>query len=121
MKKLQLSFSASYFYHALNCTLLERAQHLQAMPYERSAQRVDHANGFKNKTVLIDMDEVTFEPPKVRSGGFYSSALDVRTVRNQVSRQAHTHHQRPGALEQGAQAPHARGHAALQRRRLLGV
>jgi putative transposase len=50
---------------------IERAQHLQATPYERSAQRVDYANGYKNKTVLTRMGEVTFEVPQVRSGGFY--------------------------------------------------
>ena len=55
---------------------IERAQHLQATPYERSAQRVDHANGYKNKTVLTRMGEVTFEVPQVRLGGFYPSALE---------------------------------------------
>lgn len=30
---------------------IERAQHLQAMPHERSAQRVDQANGYKPKTM----------------------------------------------------------------------
>ena len=55
---------------------IERAQHLQAMPYERSAQRIDQANGFKPKTVLTRMGEITFEVPQVRSGGFYPSALE---------------------------------------------
>ena len=55
---------------------IERAQHLQATPYERSAQRVDYANGYKDKTVLTRMGEVTFEVPQVRSGGFYPSALE---------------------------------------------
>ena len=40
---------------------IERAQHLQASPYERSAQRVDYANGYKPKTVLTRLGEVTFE------------------------------------------------------------
>ena len=40
---------------------IERAQHLQAMPYERSAQRQDYANGYKPQTVLTRMGEVTFE------------------------------------------------------------
>ena len=40
---------------------IERAQHLQATPYERSAQRVDYANGYKSKTVLSRLGEVTFE------------------------------------------------------------
>jgi len=55
---------------------IERAQHLQAMPYERSAQRIDQANGFKPKTVLTRMGEITFEVPQVRPGGFYPSALE---------------------------------------------
>ena len=55
---------------------IERAQHLQAMPYERSAQRVDQANGYKPKTMLTRMGDITFEVPQVRSGGFYPSALE---------------------------------------------
>ena len=46
------------------------------MPYERSAQRVDYANGYKDKTALTRMGEVTFEVPQVRSVGFYPSALE---------------------------------------------
>jgi len=55
---------------------IERAQHLQAMPYERSAQRQDYANGYKSNTVLTRLGEVTFDVPQVRSGGFYPSALE---------------------------------------------
>ena len=33
---------------------IERAQHLHAMPYERSAQRVAQANGYKPKTPVFD-------------------------------------------------------------------
>ena len=55
---------------------IERVQHLQAMPYERSAQRVDQANGYKPKTVLTRMGEITFEVPQVRTAGFYPSALE---------------------------------------------
>ena len=43
------------------------------MPHERSAQRVDQANGYKSKTMLTRMGEITFEVPQVRSGGFYPS------------------------------------------------
>ena len=46
------------------------------MPYERSAQRVDQANGYKPKTMLTRMGEITFEVPQVRSSGFYPSALE---------------------------------------------
>jgi transposase-like protein len=55
---------------------IERAQHLKATPYERSSQRVDYANGYKPKTVLTRLGEVTFDVPQVRSGGFYPSALE---------------------------------------------
>ena len=66
---------------------IERAQHLQATPYERSAQRVDYANGYKSKTVLTRLGEVTFEVPQVRSGGFYPSWLTstILTARRQLS------------------------------------
>ena len=55
---------------------IERAQHLQAMPYERSAQRQDHANGYKSKTVLTRLGKIEFEVPQVRSSNFYPSALE---------------------------------------------
>jgi transposase-like protein len=55
---------------------IERSRFLSAQPYERSAERVDHANGFKPKTVLTRMGEVTFDVPQVRAGGFYPSALE---------------------------------------------
>jgi putative transposase len=46
------------------------------MPYERSAQRVDQANGFKAKTMLTRLGEISFEVPQVRTAGFYPSALE---------------------------------------------
>ena len=55
---------------------IERAQHLQAMPYQRSAQRVDQANGYKSKTMLTRMGEITVEVPQVSAAGFYPSALE---------------------------------------------
>lgn len=57
-------------------SLIEREQHLQAAPYERSSQRRDYANGFKSKTVLTRLGEIEFKVPQVRSGGFYPSALE---------------------------------------------
>lgn len=58
---------------------IERSQYLQAMPYERSAQRIDQANGFKSKTMLTRLGNIAFDVPQVRSGGFYPSALDKGT------------------------------------------
>ncbi len=55
---------------------------MPARPYERSARRVDQANGYKSKTktktktILTRMGEITFEVPQVRSGGFYPSVLE---------------------------------------------
>lgn len=65
---------------------IERAQHLQTMPYERSAQRVDQANGYKPKTVLTRMGEITFEVPQVRSGGFYPRTRVATLFPNSASR-----------------------------------
>ena len=65
---------------------IERAQHLQAMPYERSAQRVDHSNGYKPKTMLTRMGEITFEVPQVRSSGFYPTPAPWSAVAARNSR-----------------------------------
>lgn len=55
---------------------IERAQYLQASPFERTTQRVDYANGFKPKTMLTRMGKITFDVPQARGGGFYPSALE---------------------------------------------
>jgi putative transposase len=55
---------------------IERSHHLNAQPYERSDGRRDHANGFKPKTVMTRMGEITFAVPQVRASDFYPSALE---------------------------------------------
>jgi transposase-like protein len=55
---------------------IERAQHLTAQPYERSAGRSGYANGFKPKTIMTRLGEVTFDVPQVRDSRFYPAALD---------------------------------------------
>ena len=55
---------------------IERDKYLNAKPYERSAERKGHANGYKPKTVKTRVGEVTFDIPQVREGGFYPEALD---------------------------------------------
>lgn len=55
---------------------IERAEYLGAGPHERTPERRDHANGFKPKTMLTRMGEVTFAVPQTRQGGFYPSALE---------------------------------------------
>ena len=46
---------------------IERAHHLNAQPYERTDGRRDHANGFKPKTVMTRMGEITFAVPQVKA------------------------------------------------------
>lgn len=56
--------------------LQERAQALQAQPYERTDSRTGHANGFKPKTLDTRVGSITFAVPKARGLSFYPSALD---------------------------------------------
>ena len=63
---------------------IERSEFLGAAPYERSANRRDYANGFKPKTMLTRVGELTFEVPQVRSGDFYPSALEKGTRTDQA-------------------------------------
>jgi transposase-like protein len=55
---------------------MERQKHLGVGPYERSAERQGHANGFKPKTVSTRIAPITFDIPQVREGGFYPQALE---------------------------------------------
>ena len=54
---------------------IERSDFLRADPHERTDDRRDYANGFKPKTVMTRLGELTFDIPQVRGGGFYPSAL----------------------------------------------
>lgn len=55
---------------------IERDAFIGARPYERTETRRDYANGFKPKTMLTRLGEVTFQVPQVRCGDFYPSALE---------------------------------------------
>jgi len=60
---------------------LERANFLEASPYERTSDRIGYANGFKPKRVKSRIGELTLEIPQVRdleesSDGFYPHALE---------------------------------------------
>ena len=55
---------------------IERAQHLNAQPFERCEGRLGYANGFKPKTVMTRLGEQTFDIPQVRDSSFYPSALE---------------------------------------------
>jgi len=54
----------------------ERQQYLKAEPYQRTAEREAHANGYKPKTMRTRVGEITFAVPQVREGGFYPQALE---------------------------------------------
>jgi putative transposase len=55
----------------------ERSEVLGAAPYERTAERKGHANGFKNKTLQTRLGEITVAVPQVRGEvDFYPSALE---------------------------------------------
>jgi hypothetical protein len=55
---------------------IERNHFLNAQPHERTVERTDYANGFKPKTMMTRVGELTFDVPQVRGGGFYPSALE---------------------------------------------
>lgn len=54
----------------------ERQQYLKVRPYERSEERQDYANGYKDKTVTTRVGDITFAIPQVRQGSFYPEALE---------------------------------------------
>lgn len=56
--------------------LIERNRYLQAMPYERSPDRQDYANGFKSKQLKTQLGELSLSVPQVRNGEFYPSFLE---------------------------------------------
>lgn len=54
----------------------ERQKYLGVGPYERSPERQDYANGYKDKTVTTRVGDITFAIPQVRQGPFYPGALE---------------------------------------------
>lgn len=56
---------------------IERAQALNASPYERTEDRKGYANGFKDKYLKTRLGELALKVPQVRDGvGFYPSSLE---------------------------------------------
>ena len=56
--------------------LVERAQVLQAQPYQRTDTRQGYANGYKDKTFTTRLGPIQFDIPQVRGDvAFYPSAL----------------------------------------------
>lgn len=61
----------------LNETMkVERSRYLGTNPYERSTDRIDYANGFKDKTLNTRVGVIKVDVPQVRSCNFYPSALE---------------------------------------------
>lgn len=56
--------------------IAEREDFIGAGPYERSTDRKDYSNGFKNKTLLTRSGKLDLKVPQVRGGDFYPSSLE---------------------------------------------
>ena len=55
---------------------LERSEFWGAEPYERTRERRDHANGFKNKPVATRVGRLKLKIPQVRNLSFYPKSLE---------------------------------------------
>ena len=55
---------------------VERERHLNAKPYERTAERTTYANGYKPKTLKTRMGALGLAVPQTRDGQFYPTSLD---------------------------------------------
>lgn len=55
---------------------LERAEYLNADPYQRTEERRSYANGYKNKTVSSRLGKLELRVPQTRDSEFYPSALE---------------------------------------------
>jgi transposase-like protein len=61
---------------------LQRAEALGSLPYQRTADRRGHANGFKPKTVQSRLGTLELQVPQTRGVEFYPSVLE-RGVRSE--------------------------------------
>jgi transposase-like protein len=55
---------------------VERSEHLNAQPYERTDDRRGHANGFKPKVFVTRSGPLDLSIPQVRDSSFYPQALE---------------------------------------------
>ena len=55
---------------------MERSEFLGAGPYQRTEERRDHANGFKDKTVATRVGRLKLKIPQVRNLSFYPKSLE---------------------------------------------
>jgi len=54
----------------------ERSEYLGAAPYERCAQRVSYANGFKDKALKTRLGSLSLKVPQTRDSEFYPQSLE---------------------------------------------
>lgn len=55
---------------------VERSEFLKADPYERNAERIGYANGFKNKRLKSRLGPINLNIPQVRGQSFYPRSLE---------------------------------------------
>ena len=55
---------------------MERSEFLGAGPYQRTSERRDPANGFKDKTVATRVGRLKLKLPQVRNLSFYAKSLE---------------------------------------------
>lgn len=58
---------------------IEREKFIGVGPYQRSDDRVAHANGFKNKNFQTRLGNIQVDIPQVREGGFHPNTLEKGT------------------------------------------
>jgi transposase-like protein len=63
---------------------IERSEHINAQPYERTDERQGHANGFKPKTLVTRSGPLELSIPQVRDSSFYPQALE-KGARSEVA------------------------------------
>ena len=54
----------------------ERSEYLGAAPYERSADRIGYANGYKDKHLKTRLGTLPLKVPQTREGEFYPQSLE---------------------------------------------
>jgi putative transposase len=64
---------------------IERADVLQAQPYERTDCRRGYANGFKPKTVQTRIGKIALAIPQTRGIEFYPQAFERGVARGRAS------------------------------------
>ena len=65
-----------------NAMELQRRQHLNVNPYERSESRQGYANGFKPKSIKTRLGKLDLKVPQVRDSSFYPDVID-RGIRSE--------------------------------------